>query len=257
MTGFALPDSWSSLSRSVKDLVAHITRPVEAKTGTASPAPADLVELPESLTIQPSKTLPVLAPASKPSPGSGGLKVYAVDPRESVFASVFSLSGKATKTINALRPEATAEVLQVSQDVSRPHVRLVDEDLEEMERDLSTLNSLTSVLNVVAAQAAGFRLDEKAQLRIIKGIGPKTISMLNAAGIMTFSDLADCSINDLQRILRSAGPYHRLARPASWIQQANLASLNRWDVLKTLQATGPIRRRSKIRFVLNSVELNP
>ena len=42
MTGFVLPDSWSSLSRSVKNLVAHIKRPVEIKSEDASLSVVDL-----------------------------------------------------------------------------------------------------------------------------------------------------------------------------------------------------------------------
>ncbi len=245
MTGFVLPDSWSSLSRSVKNLVAHIKRPVEIKSEDASLSVVDLA----------TQDAPIQEPASQQQPASP--RPYEVNLRESAFTSVFSLSGKAAKTIDVLRPEATEDVLQVAQEVKRPYVLLVNEDLEEMERDLSCLSSLTSVLNVAAAQSAGFKLDEKAQLQIIKGIGPKILSRLNAAGVLTFSDLADYAVHDLRKILKTAGPYHHLAKPASWIQQANLASMNQWDALKTLQASGPIRRRSKIPLVLKSVELNP
>jgi predicted flap endonuclease-1-like 5' DNA nuclease len=268
MAGFVLPDSWSSLSRGVKSLVEHMKRSVETKSDTDSSvtlslavqglpvqAPASQPELPARLVIRPNEDEEAPASANKFGPGSP--KPYAVDLRESAFTSVFSLSGRVARASEVVRQESPVEVAPASQEVRPPQALVESQDLEEMERDLSTLSSLTALLNVAAAQEAGFKLSEKAQLRIIKGIGPKTINMLNVAGILTFSDLADCSVNDLRKILQATGPYQRLAKPSSWIQQANLASMNRWDALKALQASGPARRRSKLQAALKSVELNP
>ncbi len=269
MTGFVLPDSWLSLSRTVKYLVSQRKRPQNARTEAdsvailnpptqemSSASATTLQDLQAPITIQPSEPpTNILASAVKPNPGSP--KPYAVDLRESVFTSVFSISGKKSRASEVLKQEPLAEVSLASEEAQSLHVLVVSEDLEEMERDLSTLSSLTTVPNAAAALAAGFKLNEKAQLQIIKGIGPKTIQMLNAAQINTFSDLADYCVSDLRKILQAAGPYHRLAKPASWISQANLASLNRWETLKALQASGPTRRRSKLGAALKSVELNP
>lgn len=70
-------------------------------------------------------------------------------------------------------------------------------------------------------------------LKLIEGIGPKISSLLNAAGIMTFAQLANTSVADLQAILDQAGL--RLGDPATWPEQAALAAKGDLAGLQTLQ----------------------
>lgn len=81
-----------------------------------------------------------------------------------------------------------------------------------------------------ATESAGAEPDD---LKMLEGVGPKVASVLNAAGIVTFAQLADASVESLQSLLDEAG--YRYMNPASWPEQAALAAAGDWDALKKLQ----------------------
>lgn len=70
-------------------------------------------------------------------------------------------------------------------------------------------------------------------LKLIEGIGPKISSLLNAAGIFTFAQLADTPVAAIQEILDQAGL--RLGDPATWPDQARLAAKGDLEGLQALQ----------------------
>ncbi|MBT8233939.1 MAG: 50S ribosomal protein L27 [Saprospiraceae bacterium] len=72
-------------------------------------------------------------------------------------------------------------------------------------------------------------------LKKIEGIGPKIAEHLNAAGIVTFADLAKAEISALQEILNNAGKRYAIHNPGTWPMQSELAAAGKWDELKTLQ----------------------
>jgi predicted flap endonuclease-1-like 5' DNA nuclease len=73
-------------------------------------------------------------------------------------------------------------------------------------------------------------------LKVIEGIGPKISSVLQAAGITTFAQLAEASSGQLEQILKEADPnLLRLAKPATWPEQAKLAAEGKWEELDKLQ----------------------
>lgn len=72
-------------------------------------------------------------------------------------------------------------------------------------------------------------------LKRIEGIGPKISSVLQGAGITTFTQLAAADVGQLRQILREAGV--RIANPTTWPEQAGLAAAGQWDGLEALQAT--------------------
>ncbi len=74
---------------------------------------------------------------------------------------------------------------------------------------------------------------KQEDLIIIEGIGPKINSVLHAAGINTFADLAAAEVEALKKILLDANL--RLADPTTWPQQAALARDGKMDELKALQ----------------------
>lgn len=91
------------------------------------------------------------------------------------------------------------------------------------------------LIDVGAARAAGFNLKHADDLTIIEGIGPRTDDLLRAYGIGSFAQLARLHGAELEDILERGGPAFRLAKPASWAEQARLAAENRWPELKRLQ----------------------
>ena len=74
------------------------------------------------------------------------------------------------------------------------------------------------------------------KLTRIEGIGPKISSVLQAAGITTFAQLADTTPEQIEQILEDADPrLRRLAKPATWREQAALAASDEWEALTALQ----------------------
>ena len=70
----------------------------------------------------------------------------------------------------------------------------------------------------------------------IEGIGPKISSVLKAAGITTFAQLAAAEPAQLLQVLEEADPrLLRLADPRTWPEQAELAAAGNWQALETLQ----------------------
>ena len=75
-------------------------------------------------------------------------------------------------------------------------------------------------------------------LKRIEGIGPRFSSVLQAAGIMTFAQLAAATPEGLEQILEAEDPrLSRLADPTSWPEQAALAAVGDWEALAALQET--------------------
>jgi hypothetical protein len=70
-------------------------------------------------------------------------------------------------------------------------------------------------------------------LVIIEGIGPKVAKVLNAAGILSFDDLAHTSAEKVNNLLKSAKL--SMMDSAGWIEQAKLAAKGDMDGLKKMQ----------------------
>ena len=75
----------------------------------------------------------------------------------------------------------------------------------------------------------------KDDLTKIEGIGPKIKGLFNDAGIWSFLQLSQTSVEKLQKILDDAGPRYRVHTPKTWAQQAKLAAEGKWDELKKWQ----------------------
>ena len=67
----------------------------------------------------------------------------------------------------------------------------------------------------------------------IEGIGPKVAKALNEAGVLTFEDLANAKVEDIQKILTDAGL--KMMDATTWPEQARLAADGDWDALQALQ----------------------
>ncbi len=80
--------------------------------------------------------------------------------------------------------------------------------------------------------ALAFRPDN---LEVIEGIGPKTQTLLNDNGIITWAQLADKSPEELQVILEKGGKSYKMHDPKSWPKQARLADDNKWEDLVKYQ----------------------
>ena len=73
-------------------------------------------------------------------------------------------------------------------------------------------------------------------LKRIEGVGPKIATVLQGAGIRTFSGLAETDVERIRAILEEEDPrLCRLADPRTWPEQAALAASGDWEALAALQ----------------------
>lgn len=72
-------------------------------------------------------------------------------------------------------------------------------------------------------------------LKIVEGIGPKTEQILNQSSIMTWRQLSNSSVPQLQGILNEAGDRFQLLNPGTWPKQAEMAADGEWLKLKEYQ----------------------
>lgn len=86
----------------------------------------------------------------------------------------------------------------------------------------------------VAAAEAATETAVPDDLKIIEGIGPKIESLLNAADITTYAQLAALDLSRLHEIVVEKGGIH-ISDPATWPEQAQLAAADDWDALEKLQ----------------------
>jgi len=82
---------------------------------------------------------------------------------------------------------------------------------------------------IVAPTTAAAQPDDLTRL---EGIGPKVNSLLQAAGISTFAQLAVADVNLLKRLLEEAKL--RMMDPSTWPEQAKLAAEGKWDEFEKL-----------------------
>ncbi len=69
----------------------------------------------------------------------------------------------------------------------------------------------------------------------IEGVGPKAAEALSAAGIATFTDVANAKADTMKTILTDASPRLAHLDPGSWAKQAKMAADGKWDELKEWQ----------------------
>ncbi|AFK04792.1 hypothetical protein Emtol_3666 [Emticicia oligotrophica DSM 17448] len=97
----------------------------------------------------------------------------------------------------------------------------------------------SSGITAGAAIAAGVGVytgpPKKDDLKIVEGIGPKIEELFNNAGIFTFAELAETSVESMKSILDAAGPRFQIHNPTTWAAQAALARDGKWDELKKWQ----------------------
>ncbi len=86
---------------------------------------------------------------------------------------------------------------------------------------------------VVAAEPTAKAPAKADDLELIEGIGPKIAAVLQAAGIVTFADLAAADTGRLTEILQQEPNLH-LADPGTWPEQAALVAAGDWDAFKAL-----------------------
>jgi predicted flap endonuclease-1-like 5' DNA nuclease len=105
---------------------------------------------------------------------------------------------------------------------------------EEEELAFDAVSSHAGAVDEAGIKAQGPPAPD--DLKRIEGIGPKISSVLQAAGVATFAQLAVADVDQLRDILERENPnLLRLADPTTWPQQAGLAAAGDWEALEALQ----------------------
>lgn len=120
-----------------------------------------------------------------------------------------------------------------------------EESRKRMADDLSKARTRIAALEEAARNApapplmavapAATDAGKPDNLELVEGIGPKLREILNNAGIFSFRQLANTSLNDLKHLLAAAGPRYQMHDPGTWAQQAAMAADGRWPELKAWQ----------------------
>jgi small subunit ribosomal protein S1 len=136
---------------------------------------------------------------------------------------VFSqLKEQMEENAKAKKAEATA--------AAKAHAAKIQSDKEEVvaPKEVATAGEDTSTASDEAAVATD-------DLKIIEGIGPKIEEHLNAAGISTFAQLADATVEVLQEVLDNAGSAYKIHDPSTWSEQSAMARDGKMEELKAWQ----------------------
>ena len=102
----------------------------------------------------------------------------------------------------------------------------------EEEHDPAVAETGTVVAPAKLVETAPTEPLRPEDLTILEGIGPKINTLLQAAGIRTFAQLALSEVSELKAILDSAGL--QFIDPSTWAEQAKMAAEGKFDELKTL-----------------------
>ena len=119
--------------------------------------------------------------------------------------------------------------------VGKEKTTKVLEHAEETEQAVDDDNhgiSFSSAVNEINLESSQ---EDKTNLEIIEGIGPKIKEVLNNARIITFRDLATTPIYRIKDILDAAGSQFASQDPSTWVEQAMLAESGQWSQLDELK----------------------
>jgi predicted flap endonuclease-1-like 5' DNA nuclease len=91
--------------------------------------------------------------------------------------------------------------------------------------------------DAAAAKAVIGKKVVQDDLKIVEGIGPKIADLFIAAGIKTWKDLSETTIDKANEILKNAGERYAIHNPGTWPRQAKLMYEGKWEELKAWQDT--------------------
>lgn len=129
--------------------------------------------------------------------------------------------------------------LRADLEASRRNNSQLQSDNSSLKSELDSLLKKSSTVKhsfdaALAADAFGKKISEN-DLTIIEGIGPKIEELFKKAGIGTWKDLSETTVEKCQEILSEAGTSYKAHDPTSWPLQAEMAYSGKWEELKKWQ----------------------
>jgi NADH-quinone oxidoreductase subunit I len=141
-----------------------------------------------------------------------------------------STDGGVTPAPTTDRPKRTPEEIKAQREaMMAKRVQQTEGDAPAANLEANTASVQAETPGPVGAVASPGPDD----LTLIEGIGPRINSLLQAAGITTFAQLATTEVSHLEQMLGGA-ELRGIADPATWPEQAKLAAAGDWDAFKAL-----------------------
>ncbi len=147
---------------------------------------------------------------------------------EEILPQETAPSGQVQSFTAPQAPEAPAREEQPAAPAEQPEALPADHPARA--EDEITEEPAAALVQAPPDQEGPQALDD---LKVIEGIGPKTEEVFYGAGIKTYRQLADTSIDRLQEVLDVA---KLRGDPGTWPDQAALAAQGRWEELSRLQS---------------------
>lgn len=116
-----------------------------------------------------------------------------------------------------------------------------DQKIDRLNLQLSNLTTVNRPTEYkeknLAVQTNDLNESKPDKLVKIEGVGPKIAEVLVQNGIVSYEILSKTPSEEIRRILKNSNPIFAVHDPATWPEQALLAHEQRWDELKTMQAS--------------------
>ncbi len=107
----------------------------------------------------------------------------------------------------------------------------VQQDFTDNQADVASSNHHFVAFDAGLAQAVFGKKIKQDDLTLVEGIGPKIAELFQDAGIRTWQDLAETSVERCREILDAAGTRFAVHEPDTWPKQAQLAAEGKWQEL--------------------------
>ncbi|MBF4515992.1 hypothetical protein IRZ71_06550 [Flavobacterium sp. ANB] len=150
--------------------------------------------------------------------------------------------------LNSKNDDSLALALQSDLDLCKDNTKRLNTKIASLEAELEAKANTSAPQSFKANVPPSILFDAELaklvygkkignnDLKIVEGIGPKIEALFNAAGINTWKELSDASIEKLQAILDAGGENYAIHNPSTWAKQGLLAYEGRWQELKDWQA---------------------
>ena len=158
--------------------------------------------------------------------------VYIAAPKAEVALSTAAAKVEVAAVAAPVKAKAVAAVVETP--VAVEAVAAVVETPVAVEAVAAVVETPVAVVAVAAVEETPVAVAAD-DLKKIEGIGPKIEELFHNAGIMTFAQLSEASVETMEAILAEAGPRFSTHNPGTWAQQAALAAAGKWDELKAWQ----------------------
>lgn len=168
------------------------------------------------------------------------------------FVSIVPLEGATATEVRAIpvpmdavetevaAPIATTETqMEESSIAATPTVdEVADRVIEAMEASPALPVEEATTPKTVVAEKITLPSGQKVRLndlKLVEGIGPKIEELFHNAGITTWEQLANTSVDKMKEILAEAGSRYQMHDPSTWAKQAELAAAGNWETLQQYQ----------------------